>query len=119
MQRPRLFGRFTMKAVLFLGFGLTFGIWAFAGSYFMNRIADIERRTAAVNVRYMQAQERLSTVRAQVLLASVYVRDALLDPDPVADDYRRQVEDAYAVLRQALSEYEPVLDSSAERERVQ
>ena len=33
---------------------------------------------------------------AQVLLGSVYVRDALLDPNPAtADDYRRQLEESY------------------------
>ena len=80
----------TIKAALLLGFGLTFGIWLFAGYYFTKRIGDVERRAAAINARYMQAQELLSTVRAQVLLGSVYVRDALLDPDPAtADDYRR------------------------------
>src|SRR5579864_5849879 len=78
----------TIRAALFLGFGLTFGIWMFAGYYFTRRIGEVEGRAAAINARYMQAQDLLSTVRAQVLLGSVYVRDALLDPDPTtAGDY--------------------------------
>ncbi len=74
-----------MKAAVLLATASTFGIWLFAGYYFMNRVDDIERRTADINVRYMRAQDLLSTVRAQVLLASVFVRDALLDPNPASD----------------------------------
>ena len=111
--------RLTIRAALLLAFGLTFGIWLFAGYYFTRRIAEVERQAATVNARYMQAQELLSTVRAQVLLGSVYVRDALLDPDPAtADDYRRQVEETYRSVNQALQQYVPVLDSSMEREHV-
>ena len=109
----------TLKAALLLGFGLTFGIWLFAGYYFTKRMGIVESRAAAINARYMQAQELLSTVRAQVLVGSVYVRDALLDPNPAtAANYRRQLEEAYRAVNQALQQYVPVLDSSAERERV-
>jgi len=108
-----------MKAAVLLATASTFGIWLFAGYYFMNRVDDIERRTAEINARYMRAQDLLSTVRAQVLLASVFVRDALLDPNPGATDYHRQVEDVYVAVNQALDQYEPVLDSTAERERVE
>jgi signal transduction histidine kinase len=111
--------RLTIRAALLLAFGLTFGIWLFAGYYFTRRISEVERQAAGINARYIQAQERLSTVRAQVLLGSVYVRDALLDPDPAsADTYRRQVEDTYRAVNQSLQQYVPVLDSSAEREHV-
>jgi signal transduction histidine kinase len=108
----------TIKAALFLGFGLTVGIWLFAGYYFTKRIRDVENRSAAINARYMHAQDLLSTVRAQVLLESVFVRDALLDPDPALADYRRRFEATYGTITQALQQYVPVLDSAAERERV-
>jgi signal transduction histidine kinase len=109
----------TIKAALFLGFGLTLGVWLFAGYYLTRRIGDVESRSAAINARYMQAQELLSTVRAQVLLGSVSVRDALLDPDPATvSGYRRQLEATYSTVTQALQQYVPVLDSSAERQRV-
>jgi signal transduction histidine kinase len=113
MHRP------TLKAALFLGFGLTLGLWLFAGYSFTRRMAEVERDTAAVNSRYMRSQELLSTIRAQVLLGSVFVRDALLDPDPgTAGSYRRQLEDTYRSIDDALQQYVPVLDSAAERERI-
>lgn len=108
-----------IRAALFLGFGLIVGIWLFAGYYFTRQIAGVGRQAAAINARYMHAQELLSTVRSQVLLGSVYVRDALLDPDPTtASDYRRRLEDSYKTVDQALQQYVPVLDSEAEREYV-
>ena len=118
MARQEPFERVTIRAALFLGFGLTFGIWVFAGYHFARRLADVENRAAQINVRYMRAQELLSTVRAQVLLGSVYVRDALLDPSPSADAYRRQVEDSYQSADDALRHYVPVVDSAAERQHV-
>lgn len=118
MPRAALEG-LTIKAALILGFGLMLSLWLFAGYQFTRRMADVEREASAINVRYMHAQEQLATVRAQVLLGSVYVRDALLDPDPVAtDNYRRQLHETYAAVDRALQQYVPVLDSSAESGRV-
>jgi signal transduction histidine kinase len=113
LERP------TIRAALFLGFGLVVAIWLFAGYYFTRRVSDIERQAAAINARYMRAQELLSTVRAQVLVGSVYVRDALLDPDPTtAANYRLRLEESYRGVDDALRQYVPVLDSSAEREQL-
>ena len=108
-----------IRAALLLGFGLTFGIWLFAGYSFTKRIGEVEGRASAINTRYTQAQELLASVRSQVLLGSVYVRDALLDPDPTtAGEYRRQLGATYDGLNQALHQYVPVLDTLVERQRV-
>jgi signal transduction histidine kinase len=109
---PSTFTGLTIKTALFLGFGLTFGLWLLTGYQFAQRMNELEDRASAVNTRYMQAQELLSTVRAQMLLGSVYLRDALLDPDPAtADDYVRELEEAYRIADQALREYVPVLET--------
>lgn len=108
-----------MRSILLLGFGLTFGIWLLTGVYFSHRISEIESRAATVNGHYVQAQELLSTVRSQVLLASVYVRDALLDPDPTATArYKQRLEATNAAADRALSQYVPVLDAQTEADRV-
>ena len=72
----------TLKAALLLGFGLTLGLWVFTGYDIASRLNAMQQEATLVTARYTRAQELLSTVRAQVLLGSVYVRDALLDPDP-------------------------------------
>ncbi len=118
LTRKRLQGP-TIKAALLTGFGLTFGIWLFAGYYFSQRMADVEERSTAINMRYVQAQDRLATIRAQLLLGSVFVRDALLDPDPSSvGHYRQRLDETYRAVDKSLTEYVPVLDSTAERQRL-
>jgi signal transduction histidine kinase len=118
MRRSRT-GGLTLRAALFLGFGLTLGLWLFTGYQLTQRIATLERDTAAANARYTRAQELLSTIRAQALLGSVYVRDALLDPDPASIDlYRLRLEQVYTDIERALNQYVPVSDSPDERQRV-
>src|SRR4029079_11819281 len=95
VMRHKELGR-PIRAALRLGFGLIVGVWLFAGYYFTRRVADVEQQAAAINARLTRAHDLLPTVRAQVLLGSVYVRDALLDPDPAAAGvYRRLFEDSY------------------------
>jgi signal transduction histidine kinase len=109
----------TLKAAVLVGFGLTLGLWLFVGYEVTGRMTAVEQQAAQVNVRYMLAQELLATVRSQMLLASVYVRDALLDPEPTASrDYIRRLEATYESIDAALEKYVPILDSVEERERV-
>jgi signal transduction histidine kinase len=107
----------TLRKALLLGFGVTFGVWLFAGFYFAHRITEVSRSSEALNARYMRAQELLSTLRAQVLLGSVYLRDALLDPNPSATDYRGQIQEAYRTADEALRQYQPVEESTESRQR--
>ena len=116
VQHPR---GLTLRFALLGGFGLTLGLWLFAAYLVTARVGDARRQSGALNVRYIQAQELLSSVRAQVLLTSVVVRDALLDPAPrPAADYRREVEQAYRAIDSALAGYMPIVDPTAERARV-
>jgi signal transduction histidine kinase len=109
----------TIKAGLVAGFALIVGIWLFTGFYFARRMSDLERRSSDINGRYTRAQELLMSVRSQVLLGSVAVRDALLDPDAEAlSDYRHQLEESYTAADEALQEYVPVIDAPEEIARV-
>jgi signal transduction histidine kinase len=111
--------RLTIKAALLLGFGLTVGLWIVTGFQFTRRMAEVQRDATAINRRYMNAQELLSTVRAQLLIGSVYARDALLDPSPAsADTSRRQLQITYLAVDAALDRYVPVLDTPGEQARV-
>jgi signal transduction histidine kinase len=109
----------TIKAAVILGFSITLGVWLVTGYRSAQRMAAVQQEAQQVSAQYMRAQELLSTVRAQVLLASAYVRDALLDPVPAnARTYRAQVDDAYAVIRHALGQYTPLSESPATAERL-
>jgi len=108
----------TIHAALLLGAGLTIGIWLLAGYQFSRRIAATEEHAAEINQRYTRSQDLLSTVRAQVLLGSVYVRDALLSPTPAGAESRTQIESTFRAAHDALEQYVPIVDAVAERERV-
>jgi signal transduction histidine kinase len=112
--------RVTLRLTLAIGFGLTVSLWAIASSFVSQRVDSTRRQSETLSTRYVLAQELLSTVRAQVLLASVLVRDALLDPTPrPSAEYRSDVARAYQAIDAALERYEPMLEGSGERVRVQ
>jgi signal transduction histidine kinase len=109
----------TIRTAVFVGFGLIGGIWLAAGYYFTGRMAELEKRSQDINARYTRAQDLLTTVRGQVLMGSVYVRDALLDPNPAtADEYRHQLEESYRAADEALQTYVPVVDVPGEQQRI-
>lgn len=117
--RRALFAQLNIKSGLVLAFLLTAGTWLFAGSYFAGRIHEIQGEAVEAGRRYMHAQALLSDTRAEVYRASIYVRDALLDPDPQPEQYRADVDAAYRQADNLLAQYVPVLDSSTERERAE
>jgi signal transduction histidine kinase len=109
-----------VRTAVALGVGLTLGIWILVGYFFSRRVADLDVRAAAVSARYLRAQEHLMTARSQILVASVSVRDALLDSaQPAARDYRRELDTAYEAAEAALAAYEPVLNPAVERDRIE
>lgn len=119
MLRRQPLQQLTIRAAVLVAVVTILGIWLSAGYYSSRRIAEVQREAEAINARYTHAQELLSTVRAQVLVASVYVRDALLDPSAAqAAQYRPRIDAAYRVVGESLDKYSPVLDSPPERARL-
>ncbi len=116
---PSSWTRLSIRTVLQLGFGLTLGLWLFSGYYLSTRVTVLQRQSARVTDRYVRAQARMSAVRSQILLASVYVRDALLDPNPESIvDYRMRLDEAFRIGTRAIAAYEPVIETAPESERV-
>ena len=110
--------RLSIRAAVFLGFGVILGLWMFAWAQLSLRIGDAQQRAESINTRYVRAQETLSNIRLNVLMASVAFRDALLDPDPAnMSRYRSQLERSYTTLDALLRAYVPVSDSPKEREQ--
>jgi signal transduction histidine kinase len=120
MRRMRrvLLARLTIRTALGLGFGLSLGLWIFTGYTYTARLAEAEREASDVTDRYLRAQDVLSTVRAQVLLSSVFVRDALMDPELALPDHRERLELAHATLDEALRDYAPVIDAASEQAEI-
>jgi signal transduction histidine kinase len=111
--------RWSFRAALALGFCVTLGLWLYTGYAFAARIEAVRRDSAEIASRYMRAQELLSTVRTQVLLSAVRVRDALLNPEPAARaEYQRLVQESHQTTTRALQEYHPVAGAGVEADAI-
>jgi signal transduction histidine kinase len=87
----------------------TVGLWAYTGVVFVDRLDSLERQSAEISSRYTRAQELLTTVRTQVLVASVRVRDGLLNRDKAfVAECRAQIQVGYDAINAALSAYAPL-----------
>lgn len=105
----------TIRGALLVGFGLILTLWLASGLDVLRRLREVESRAVAVNARVTQAEEILSAIRGQVLLGSVYLRDALLDTPDTIESYRRQIDGTRSAMRQLLDRYEAVVDTPSER----
>jgi signal transduction histidine kinase len=106
MRPPR-----TIKAALLTGFLVIFTVWLASTAYFTERLAETQERSAVIHARYTRAQELLFAVRSQVLLGSIYVRDALIEANgasmgaAVAGDQLRSLQ---AQVDQELEQYRAI-----------
>jgi signal transduction histidine kinase len=106
----------TIRGTLFAGFSVVFVLWLASGLDLVRRTTLVQERAAAVNARAAAADQQLSTVRIGVLVASINVRDALLDPSPKADrQYLERLERARGDIDRALDAYLPVAQLPGER----
>lgn len=109
-------GRRPIRAALLVGFGLILTLWVVSGLDFVRRVGEVERRTSEVQGRFMRTDQLLSTVQKEILLASVYLRDALLDTPDTAEFYQARFAQVRTATDQAVEKYLPVIDSQTERE---
>jgi signal transduction histidine kinase len=112
----RVQGRPTLRLLLLLGFAGIFGVWLTSAFLLVRRMADADARSAAMRSRFLHNEQLLSTVRAQTLLSSVYLRDALLDTTRSSvSTYQLQLYEIRQDVERALAEYVPRVASEAER----
>lgn len=101
----------TIKAALLIGFLVIFAVWLASTSYFTGRLADTQERSAAIHARHARGQELLFAVRSQVLLGSIYVRDALIETNEsstAAAVARDQLRTLQAQVNQELEQYKAI-----------
>ena len=119
VMRKRFGEGLTIRAALLAGFGLMLGLWFFAGYQVTLRMQAAQRDGVAASGRYQQAQEMLAAVRTQVLVASVLVRDALLNPGARSvESDRQEIQRVYEAIDRQLAGYVPFVGSPSERERI-
>ncbi len=96
------FKRLTIRAALVVGVAVILGLWFASGYDFTRRLEEVEHRSAAINARLAQDEKLLTAVQTNVLLASVYLRDIVVDVDPLSDGYREDLQGSRNAIDQAL-----------------
>src|SRR5215831_9089095 len=94
----------TIRTALLAGFMVIFAVWLASTFYFTERLAESQSRNAAIQSRFARGQELLFAIQNQVLLGSIYVRDALIEVnDPaMAATARSQLKSLQAQVKQEL-----------------
>jgi len=105
VQRPR-----TTKTALLAGFLVIFAVWLASTFYFTERLARAQAQSAAIHARFARGQELLFALQSQVLLGSIYVRDALVadEESPAAISARDQLRAVHLQVIQELEQYDAV-----------
>jgi signal transduction histidine kinase len=81
-------------------------------------IRDAEQRTAAARRAFTRGEQVLTTLSTRVLLGSIYLRDALMNPTlEVREHYRGELIQIRADVEAALPQYLPLVDTPGEREQ--
>ena len=72
-----------MRVALLLGFAVVFALWLVWGYQLVQNFQHIEDNVESLQRNYVRGEQALSRVRTNVLLGSIYLRDALIDSAPV------------------------------------
>jgi signal transduction histidine kinase len=79
----------TVAAALLAGFAVVFTLWLLSGYELVRSLQEVEGRVAETHAAFSRNERTLSTVRTNVLLGSVYLRDALIDNGAITRQYYR------------------------------
>src|SRR5262245_33672021 len=93
----------SVRAALLAGFAIVFGLWLLWGYQLVHNLQRIEQNVTTVHESYVRGEQTLSKIRTNILLGSIYLRDALIDGSR-RDSYR-------IALMRLRTEAEPLLGS--------
>jgi signal transduction histidine kinase len=106
-----------IRRILLLGFAAIFALWLISAYVLGRRVIEADSRVAALTTEFTEGEEVLSTVREQVLLSSVVVRDAALEDNAArVSSQRDRLQMVRDDVEARLRDYLPRVDSAVERE---
>src|SRR5947207_6496148 len=107
----------SVRAALLTGFAVVFALWLLWGYQLLRSLEQIERNVAAVHDSYVRGNETLSKVRTNVLLGSIYLRDALIDGAAARrETYQAEFTRLRREVEALLRSYVPDVTSADERD---
>ncbi|MBI2189818.1 MAG: MCP four helix bundle domain-containing protein [Acidobacteria bacterium] len=105
----------TVRGALAAGFTVVFALWLVSGYELLRGVRQLERRVAAVHDAAFRGNQVLGTIRTSILLGSIYLRDALIDPSS-REYYRAELNRIRDEVDRILPTYQQAAASSQERE---
>jgi signal transduction histidine kinase len=107
----------TVRAALLAGFAVVFGLWLLWGFQLVRDLRQFEQSVSTVDDAYLRGEQTLSRLRTNVLLGSIYLRDALIDGGTARrETYRSELTRLRAEAEQLLRRYLPDVESQEERD---
>jgi signal transduction histidine kinase len=106
----------TIRGALAIGFTVVFGLWLLSGYQLIRDLQQVEDRIAEMQESFVRGERARSTVRQNVLLGSIYLRDALIDAAPGSREfYRERVRQIRTQIEQLLPEHLRAVELPIER----
>jgi signal transduction histidine kinase len=99
------------------GFAVVFGLWLLWGYQLVRGLATFEQTISSAQSSYARGEQVLLRIRTNVLLGSIYVRDALIDgASPPQQYYRDELARLGAECQELLAGYLPQVSADAGRD---
>lgn len=115
MQYDRRMGP-SVRAALLAGFAVVFALWLLWGYQLVRSLSQIEQNVTSAHDSYVRGEETLSRIRTNVLLGSIYLRDALIDGATARREaYRGELTRLRTDVEDLLASYVPAVSSPEER----
>ena len=116
MQYDRVMGP-SVRAALLEGFAIVFALWLLWGYQLVRSLHTIEQNVTSVHDSYVRGEQTLSKIRTNVLVGSIYLRDALIDGETARrESYRGELMRLRTEVEELLHSYLPAVTSSDARE---
>ena len=107
----------SVRAALLAGFAVVFGLWLLWGYELVRNLQRIEQNVSTVHVSEVRGEQTLSKIRTNVLLGSIYLRDALIDGATARrSTYRDELTGLRDEVERLLHAYIPEVASPVERD---
>jgi signal transduction histidine kinase len=107
----------SVRAALLAGFAVVFALWLLWGYQLVRGLRQIQQNVTSAHESYVRGEQTLSKIRTNVLLGSIYLRDALIDGATVRrESYRSELMRLRTEVEQLLGTYVPAVSSPDERE---
>jgi signal transduction histidine kinase len=107
----------SVRLALLAGFAVVFGLWLLWGYQLVRSLEQVEQSLATSHQSYVRGDQILSRIRTNVLLGSIYLRDALIEgADERRTAYRAELARLQSEVEALLRTYVPEVVSQDGRE---